>query len=286
MKQSVKEESEVKIRKYPGNLFLILIFLLPVLLLTACREKEGEYKGKVTMWQGGESGIEVFGITDTKGVKQGFIVTENTKLVWTGDVLKKCGGTKEEWDVFGPELYVSISPGREMENPEEKFEEEFTSWREAKEIRVTGVDDAYFVKDEKPVIYLYPKEETEVEVILETEGRLTCTYPLYQNGWKVKAAPNGLLTDAAGQTYNYLYWEGVSNMRYDFSEGFCVAGKDTALFLEESLARLGLTRKEANEFIVYWLPRMQENPYNLISFQKEEKIFDRKKFLLYSLIVK
>ena len=26
-------------------------------------------------------------------------------------------------------------------------------------------------------------------------------------------------------------------------------------------------RREANEFIVYWLPRMEPNPYNLISFQ-------------------
>ncbi len=27
--------------------------------------------------------------------------------------------------------------------------------------------------------------------------------------------------------------------------------------------------KEHNEFIVYWLPRMQDNAYNLISFQSE-----------------
>ena len=36
-----------------------------------------------------------------------------------------------------------------------------------------------------------------------------------------------------------------------------------------NLAGLGLTRREANEFIVYWLPRMEQNPYNLISFQTE-----------------
>jgi len=28
-----------------------------------------------------------------------------------------------------------------------------------------------------------------------------------------------------------------------------------------------LTRREANEFIVYWLPMMQNNEYNIISFQ-------------------
>ena len=44
---------------------------------------------------------------------------------------------------------------------------------------------------------------------------------------------------------------------------------DTAAVLEDSLAQLGLTRKEANEFIVYWLPQMEQSPYNLIAFQQE-----------------
>ena len=123
--------------------------------------------------------------------------------------------------------------------------------------------------DAKPVIYLYPEEETSVTVRLDYDGELTTTYPAYENGWTVTAAPDGTLTGAAGQTYNYLYWEGVSDGDYDFSEGFCIAGEDTAAFLEGALAQLGLTRREANEFIVYWLPAMEQNPYNLIAFQGE-----------------
>lgn len=123
--------------------------------------------------------------------------------------------------------------------------------------------------DAKPVIYLYPEEELEVTVKLDYAGRLTCTYPAYGGGWSVTARPDGTLTDAAGQTYNYLYWEGENRAEYDFSEGFCVAGADTAAFLEKALAQLGLNRQEANEFIVYWLPMMEQNPYNLIAFQSE-----------------
>jgi len=119
----------------------------------------------------------------------------------------------------------------------------------------------------KPVIYLYPEKETQVSVALACDGRLTCTYPTYNNGWKVTAYPDGTLVDAAGQTYNYLYWEGETNTQYDFSKGFCVRGEDTAAFLEYALAKLGLTRREANEFIVFWLPMMQNNAYNIISFQ-------------------
>ena len=121
----------------------------------------------------------------------------------------------------------------------------------------------------KPVIYLYPEEKTEVSVKLTLDGRLTCTYPAYNEGWTVTAAPDGTLTDAKGQSYSYLYWEGESYAQYDLSRGFCVKGEDTAAFLEDSLARLGLTRREANEFIVYWLPLMEANPYNIISFQTD-----------------
>ena len=125
------------------------------------------------------------------------------------------------------------------------------------------------VAEEKPVIYLYPETETRVTVKLDLPGELTCAYPAYDGGWTVTAAPDGTLTDEHGRTYNYLYWEGEGTEAYDFSKGFCVAGSDTAAFLEDALDRLGLTRREANEFLVYWLPRMQDNPYNLIAFQRE-----------------
>lgn len=125
------------------------------------------------------------------------------------------------------------------------------------------------VADAKPVAYLYPETALDVTVTLDYDGELTCTYPAYDGGWHVVAAPDGTLTGADGQTYNYLYWEGVTDAEYDFSRGFCVAGKDAAAFLEDALAQLGLTRREANEFIVYWLPQMEGNAYNLIAFQSE-----------------
>ena len=130
-------------------------------------------------------------------------------------------------------------------------------------------NSAAYTTSEKPVIYLYPEQEQEVSVRLDYDGKLTCAYPAYDDGWNVTAAPDGTLTDESGKEYNYLYWEGETDQEYDFSEGFCVAGEDTAKFLENALDRLGLTRREANEFIVYWLPRMEQNEYNLISFQSE-----------------
>ncbi len=121
----------------------------------------------------------------------------------------------------------------------------------------------------KPVIYLYPEKKTDVSVKLTLDGGLICTYPKYNDGWKVTALPDGTLIDAKNQTYNYLYWEGETYAKYDMTKGFCVSGEDTAKFLEQALEKLGLTRREANEFIVYWLPLMEQNPYNIISFQTD-----------------
>ena len=66
-----------------------------------------------------------------------------------------------------------------------------------------------------------------------------------------------------------MFWEGKSDIEYDLTTGYVISGNDTAEFLEMKLNELGLNKKEANEFIVYWLPRMQKNKYNLISFQNE-----------------
>lgn len=123
---------------------------------------------------------------------------------------------------------------------------------------------------EKPIIYLYPQVPTVCSVKLTLNGALTCTYPDYGKGWdNFTAYPDGTLVFPDGKEYYALYWEGIQHATWDLSKGFCVRGEDTASFLEWALASQGLTPREANEFIVYWLPRMQDNPYNVISFQTD-----------------
>ena len=123
----------------------------------------------------------------------------------------------------------------------------------------------------KPIIYLYPQSPIKCSVSVRFDGKLTCTYPAHgTEGWRdFVAAPDGTLTFPGGRKFYCLYWEGTTPMRWDFSKGYCVKGEDTAAFLADVLAKMGLSFREANEFIIYWLPRMQVNPYNVIAFQGE-----------------
>ena len=127
----------------------------------------------------------------------------------------------------------------------------------------------YMSKARAPVIYLYPEQKTEVNVELVLNGKLTTTYPLYDNdlGWNVTATPEGIITDSKGREYSYLFWEGDIAITPDLSSGFCIKGEDTAAFLEKSLKQLGLTDIEADAFIMYWLPLMEDSKYNVITFQ-------------------
>ena len=125
----------------------------------------------------------------------------------------------------------------------------------------------------KPLIYLYPEQETDVTVELGQPDKISTSYPKYESGWRVKAAPNGDLVDLrSGRELYGLYWEGDSVGFGMTDEGFVVRGEDTAAFLEEKLAILGLTDREAEEFIVYWLPKMEKNKFNYIRFATKKEI--------------
>ncbi|HAN21050.1 MAG: hypothetical protein A2Y15_08300 [Clostridiales bacterium GWF2_36_10] len=135
-------------------------------------------------------------------------------------------------------------------------------------VRLSDYENGEPVYD-KPVIYLYPTEPTEVDVKLDFVGTLTVTIPEYNDGWKVTAYPDGTLVDENGTEYPYLFWEGKPDNPVKITEGFCVAGNETEIFLRKLLPYLGLIETEYEEFIDFWVPRMEGNVYNLIQFQTE-----------------
>lgn len=124
----------------------------------------------------------------------------------------------------------------------------------------------------KPLIYLYPTVDTKVNVKLGRSEALTSTYPKYKDSWNVLAKPTGELIDETGRTFYGLYWEGYNTINVTFEDGFVVKKDNLIPFFEEKLRILGLTEREANEFIIYWLPKLEENEYNLIRFENIDKI--------------
>lgn len=131
-------------------------------------------------------------------------------------------------------------------------------------------------KDKKPVLYLYPTRTMGLSVSLDYEGTLTYTYPTPQarvDGgvtWQVTAAPDGDLTDASGRHYPSLFWEGEEPAILAQNEGFVVEADAAAAFLEDKLSTLGLSEREAAEFITFWGPRIAERGRALVTFASEE----------------
>lgn len=146
----------------------------------------------------------------------------------------------------------------------------------------------------KPVIYLYPEDPTDVNVSFESQMQLTTSIPTYANGWYVKAYPDGTLVDlklqatdcnaidvlqkgseyakkaCVNNTYPYLYWAGQSlEKKYPkITEGWIVEKKNLLQFMNTTLTTIGLTEKEKNDMMEYWMPEMlgKNTPYYRISF--------------------
>lgn len=122
----------------------------------------------------------------------------------------------------------------------------------------------------KPVIYLYPQTPTDCTVTLDYDD-FVYTYPAYNGGWNVTAYPDGRLVNKAdGTEHYYLFWDGSKRIDWRFDSGFCVKGSETEEFLRKVLPYMGLTAREYNDFITYWVPKLAGSPYNLITFAGEQ----------------
>lgn len=220
--------------------------------------------------------ISSFEIADQLVVEDTFIIKE----IKNDYLLATYGIPKPNYKGKTFKIYTQLN-GKINELTNELFKEsdrilvqsDKTSWNEvdSKNVELTAIEvvaiDGLGLAA-KPLIYLYPEEKMEFKVTLDLDGLLTTTYPKYQDGWEGVVDVDGTLV-VDGHEYSYLFWEGTDNNVYDFSKGFVVKGSESATFLQDTLSKMGLLPKEYNEFIVYWLPLLQENEYNLITFQQE-----------------
>lgn len=123
----------------------------------------------------------------------------------------------------------------------------------------------------KPVIYLYPTQTMPVSV--KVGASVTVSEPQYRNGWSVEAHPDGSLKNADGKIYPYLFWEGIGNGIYPtINKGFVVKRENIENTLKSHLAMQGLTQKEANDFMDFWLLKMPKTPYIRLTWLSTQEV--------------
>lgn len=125
----------------------------------------------------------------------------------------------------------------------------------------------------KPVIYLYPQKETQVNVSVNPANGISVSIPAYQNGWNVTAKPDGTIINSVdNEEYPYLFWESSKYNIDPIKEGFVVSKNDLSDFFMDKLSLLGLNSKEIDDFLEYWIPVLHEGNYYAITFYSKESI--------------
>ena len=119
----------------------------------------------------------------------------------------------------------------------------------------------------KPVIYLYPTSSMTVSVKIDTVGKITISDPLYQDGWdNILAYPDGKLIYKDEQ-YKELFYETSVNETKRINQGKIVQTQDIEKELYDLTGQLGLVKKEQDELVSFWVPRLKNlnKKYILIS---------------------
>lgn len=131
---------------------------------------------------------------------------------------------------------------------------------------------------DKPVIYLYPEAPMYVDVSLRTAGKIVASDPLYPaGGWKqVFAHPNGKLVYKE-KTYRELFYETEVTPFTKPPKGISIKSTDLKKDLSKILLRLGLNSFEKQEFLDYWVPKLEKTgaPYikfSIVEAQEKERI--------------
>lgn len=126
----------------------------------------------------------------------------------------------------------------------------------------------------KPAIYLYPTEKTKVNVRVNTSGFLTYVDPPYpKTGWDVLAYPDGTL-ETNQKRYEYLYYESAipDDLIEKPKEGYVVLYSELPSLYKMLLPRLGLSKKQTDDFTSYWETTLPKAPYYLVGLLSKDNI--------------
>ncbi len=128
----------------------------------------------------------------------------------------------------------------------------------------------------KPVIYLYPETEMDVNVKVAPNEGFTKVEPDYpEDGWTVRATPESELYNYDDDTsYPYLFWEGHTTAYERPQQGFVLSREEVPEKARELLYRTGLNEKETEDFMEFWEEKLMVKDYVFITFV-DQPTFDQ-----------
>lgn len=117
----------------------------------------------------------------------------------------------------------------------------------------------------KPAIYLYPKQDSFVNVKVDINGKIIKDTPKYNLGWNVFVTKDGLIDGK----YDYLLYEAELRKIDLPSDGWVVKHENLESWFDVNLIGLGLNEKEKNQFKEYWLNELPKSNYYEIKLLDE-----------------
>lgn len=131
-------------------------------------------------------------------------------------------------------------------------------------------------KFEKPAVYLYPQEDSFINVQLLINGKITETIPEYKRGWNVFVSRSGIIDGK----YDYLFYEADLNKLKLPKTGWVIGYKDLNKWFDLNLIELGLNEKEKTQFKEYWMERLPKANYYEIKILENDFLKENMNLLI------
>ena len=122
----------------------------------------------------------------------------------------------------------------------------------------------------KPNIYIYPEEDTHIELYLNfpNGGYITESIPFYADGWEIDVTTTGKIDDK----YDYLFYECNIPDYCQYQYGWVVMREDLKEFFEKNMRLYGFNDIEIGDFIDFWISRLRRYKKYIIYPQLNEQI--------------
>lgn len=113
----------------------------------------------------------------------------------------------------------------------------------------------------KPNIYIYGADGQLVRVIFGAPGLVVISDPYYDPavGWSVIAENDGTLWDDSGESYEYLFYESVTERdMFNTEEGFYISADRRSEDFRTILSEYGFNQAEVDDFVEFWDEKLEK----------------------------